>query len=80
MLTLEYATPALLVQDLRASGQTNARLDRRRGLSARLFLPRVHAVAPNASFEVVYGHAWKGAARSETGPKTIRVFRRLAGK
>jgi hypothetical protein len=32
---------------------------------------------PRASFEVVYGHAWKGAARSETGQKTVRVFKRL---
>jgi len=80
MLTLEYANAAQLVQDLRASGQTNARLDRRRGLSHPSLLPRLQAGASRASFEVVYGHAWKGAARSETGTKTIRVFGRLAGK
>jgi hypothetical protein len=36
-------------------------------------------LAPRASFEVVYGHAWKGrprAAQKET-VKTVGVFRRL---
>ena len=80
VLTLRYEHPAQLVQDLRESGQVNVRLDRTRGLSARAFRPRVLALPPSASFEVVYGHAWKSAARGETGPKTIRVFRRLAGK
>ena len=77
MLTLRYEHPAQLLQDLRASGQTNVRLDRRRGLSAKSFRTRVLAGASSASFEVVYGHAWKAAARSETEPKTIRVFRRF---
>jgi len=77
MLTLRYEHPAQLLQDLRASGQTNVRLDRRRGLSTKSFRTRVLASQPSASFEVVYGHAWKGAVRSETEPKTIRVFRRF---
>jgi len=77
VLTLKYANAAQLVQDLRASGQANARLDRARGLSGKSFRTRVLAGGPSASFEVVYGHAWKGAARSESEPKTIRVFRRL---
>lgn len=77
MLTLRYADPARLVADLRASGQTNARRDRRRGLAARALRPILRQAPAQASFEVVYGHAWKGAARSETEPKTIRVFKRL---
>ncbi len=77
VLTLEYGNAAQLLQDLRASGQANARLDRARGLSAKSFRTRVLAGQPSASFEVVYGHAWKGAARSESEPKTIRVFKRF---
>jgi malonyl-CoA O-methyltransferase len=77
VLTLRYADPARLVADLRASGQTNARRDRRRGLAARALRPMLRGAPAQASFEVVYGHAWKGAAPSETAPKTIRVFKRL---
>ena len=77
MLTLRYADAARLVADLRASGQANVRLDRKRGLSGRAFRSRVLAAQPSASFEVIYGHAWKGVARSETEPKAIRVFKRM---
>jgi malonyl-CoA O-methyltransferase len=80
MLTLAYGRPERLVADLRASGQANARLDRRRGLAPRGLRQRLRGTPPDASFEVIYGHAWKGAARSEPGPRTIRVFGRLAGK
>ncbi len=75
MLTFTYAGKASLVADLRASGQTNARTDRTRGLGSRRL--RALASPPRSSFEVVYGHAWKGAARSATGEKTVRVFKRL---
>ena len=76
MLTLTYAGDASLVGDLRASGQTNARADRARGLAGR----RLRALAglPQASFEVVYGHAWKGAPKGETETKTVRVFPRFS--
>ena len=77
VLTLTYGNAAQILQDLRASGQVNARLDRTRGLSAKSFRNRVLGAGPGASFEVVYGHAWKGAAPSETEPKTIRVFKRF---
>jgi malonyl-CoA O-methyltransferase len=80
MLTLRYGDPARLFDDLRASGQTSARLDRRRGLAPRGLRQRLRGAPPDASFELIYGHAWKGAARSEPGPQTIRVFGRLAGK
>lgn len=80
LLTFTYSGAASLVADLRASGQTNARTDRARGLGGRRL--RALASPPRASFEVVYGHAWKGAARSEmtektAGEKTVRVFKRL---
>ena len=77
MLTLSYRDPAQLLRDLRESGQTNARQDRARGLVGKSFKARVLAGPPRASFEVVYGHAWKRVARSETEPKAIRVFKRM---
>jgi len=76
MLTLTYAGDAALVADLRASGQTNARADRARGLAGRQL--RALADLPQASFEVVYGHAWKGAPKSEMAAKTVRVFPRVS--
>jgi len=75
-VTLTYADPAGLLADLRRSGQTSARSDRTRGLSGRRFLARLHAALAAeaaggripATFEVVYGHAWKGrAARAAEG-------------
>jgi len=73
MLELTYRDPALLLQDLRASGQTSARADRPRGLAGRRFGERLRErLAPRATFEVVYGHAWK---REQV--KTVRVFKRL---
>jgi len=80
MLTFTYASGAQLIADLRASGQTSARSDRRRGLSGRRFLKRLEAsLEPRATFEVVYGHAWKGAPRAarEETVKTIGIFKRL---
>jgi len=80
MLTLTYPSGAALLADLRASGQTSARSDRPRGLAGKRFLKRVReTLAPRATFEVVYGHAWKAAARAPSEPtvKTIGIFRRV---
>lgn len=74
MIELEYAGSTDLLADLRASGQTSARADRLRGLTGRAFSARLRAaLAPRASYEVVYGHAWK---RAEV--KTVRVFKRIS--
>lgn len=81
MLTFTYASGAALLADLRASGQTSARSDRQRGLAGRRFLKRLQArLEPRASFEVVYGHAWKGAPRAarEDTVKTIGIFKRVS--
>ena len=81
MLTFTYANGGALLADLRSSGQTSARADRRRGLAGRQFLKRLQAsLEPRASFEVVYGHAWKGAPRAarEDAVKTIGIFKRLS--
>ncbi len=74
-ITLVYADGASLLADLRASGQTYALAGRagekRRGLAGRGFLATLHARLASQmregklpiSFEVVYGHAWRAAAR-----------------
>ena len=76
LLTMDYSGSDQLIADLRASGQTNARADRRRGLSPRAFGERLRAAlgaAPRMTYEVVYGHAWKASA-----VKTVRVFKRIS--
>lgn len=81
-VTLTYADPEGLLADLRRSGQTSARVDRPRGLRGRRFLEQLRAALVaqagggriTATFEVVYGHAWKGEKRrSEDGRAVIRT-------
>ena len=79
LITMDYKASGPLIADLRASGQTNARADRRRGLSARAFGDRLRSAldaSPRMTYEVVYGHAWKRPAR-DTDVKTVRVFKRI---
>jgi len=77
MIELVYARNASLLEDLRRSGQTSARADRPRGLSTRSFVERLRTgLAPRATFEVVYGHAWNGRKMHQE-PKTVRVFKRM---
>jgi malonyl-CoA O-methyltransferase len=80
MIALEYPHGARLLDDLRASGQTNARLDRPRSLAGRAFADALRgrlADERRASYEVVYGHAWKRAPVSSE-VKTVRVFKRFS--
>jgi len=83
VITLDYGNGARLLEDLRASGQTNARADRRRGLSGRAFGAQLRAAlerSPRITYEVVYGHAWKPAPRRDSADpkvKTVRVFKRI---
>src|SRR6266480_1821962 len=78
LLSLAYPDPSGLLADLRASGQTCARADRPRGLAGKRFGARLRsALAPHATFEVVYGHAWKAAPRAAEEVKTVRVFKRI---
>ncbi|HET7198897.1 MAG TPA: hypothetical protein VFI86_09540, partial [Burkholderiales bacterium] len=76
LLHVEYASGAGLLVDLRASGQTNARRDRPRGLAGRGFLAQFRARGLRATYEVVYGHAWKRPP-SAAPTKTVRVFKRV---
>lgn len=78
LLTFAYSDTGALLGDLRASGQTNARADRPRGLAGRGFDAQLRAAlgdAPRATFEVLYGHAWRQAPRTDA--KTVRVFKRI---
>jgi malonyl-CoA O-methyltransferase len=80
ILTFTYSSGAALLADLRASGQTNARVDRPRGLAGKRFVKRLREDLPShATFEIVYGHAWKGPARAarEETVKTIGIFKRI---
>jgi malonyl-CoA O-methyltransferase len=70
-LTLSYTDVAALARDLRLSGQSNVHPARRHGLmapaawsgmEAAYELLRLEGRLP-ATFEIVYGHAWKGIAR-----------------
>jgi malonyl-CoA O-methyltransferase len=71
-LTLTYAEPATLLAELRALGATNATRGRPRGLMGvarwRKMLSALDRARKDgrvpATFEVVYGHAWKGEPRT----------------
>jgi malonyl-CoA O-methyltransferase len=77
MIQVDYSGKDNLLSDLRASGQTSARVDRRRGLGGRAFRDHLRAALPGrATFEVVYGHAWKGR-KADPEVKSVRVFKRM---
>lgn len=81
-LRIEYASGSALLDDLRASGQTHAATGRARGLAGAGFRARLEAQlaarAPQgkvaASFEVVYGHAWKAAPKRAADGRSIVQF------
>ncbi len=73
-MTLTYATAPEMMRDLKAIGATNAAQGRARGLMGRRRWERVidaldamrGGIADRripATFEVIYGHAWKAAPR-----------------
>lgn len=79
MLSFSYRNADALLADLRGSGQTSARPDRPRGLAGRGFGERLRGALgerPQASFEVLYGHAWQAGAARDV--KTVRVFKNLS--
>lgn len=82
LLTLEYPDADTLLTDLRSSGQTSARADRPRGLAGRQFASRLRrglGHKPRATFEVLYGHAWKPAPmKNDPAVKTVRVFKTIS--
>jgi malonyl-CoA O-methyltransferase len=81
-LTLTYADVRSLMRDLKAIGAHNATQGRPGGLSPRSLLDAVERNYETlrrdgklpATFEVVYGHAWKPAPRvSPTGKPVIEI-------
>lgn len=90
-LTLTYADAGTLVRDLKAIGATNATQGRARGLMGKgrwaqaiAALERTRRVGGDnrlpATFEVIYGHAWKGAPRrTPDGHAIVRIERRPRG-
>jgi malonyl-CoA O-methyltransferase len=77
MIEVKYGETGKLLSDLRASGQTSARADRRRGLGGRALRERLRTALPGrATFEVVYGHAWKGR-KADPEVKSVRIFKRM---
>lgn len=83
-LTLTYASLDGLVADLRATGQRNAHAERRRALTGARRWARTRAAYAAlardgrvpATFELVYGHAWKAAPRvTADGRAIIRIDR-----
>jgi len=82
LITLTYADVEALLADLRASGQINVLAGRRRGLTGKEVFSAMRAAYEKlrrdgslpASFEIVYGHAWKGEPRTtEDGRAIVRL-------
>ncbi|HEY1326092.1 MAG TPA: malonyl-ACP O-methyltransferase BioC [Casimicrobiaceae bacterium] len=84
MMTVTYATPAALLRELKHIGATNATRGRPRGLTGARRWQRVLASLERlrrddripATFEVVYGHAWKGEPRRTPEGHAIVQVRR----
>lgn len=86
-IVLTYESVDRLVADLRATGSTNAMQGRARGLTgkqvkqrmAEAYETRRSAGRLPASFEVVYGHAWKAPSRKTAGGDSVVRFVERAG-
>ena len=83
-LTLTYADPEGLLRELKQLGATNATRGRPRGLMGHARWRRMLAALEGmrrdgripATFEVVYGHAWKGEPkRSAEGYPIVKLSR-----
>lgn len=83
VITLEYSSVEAVARDLKAIGAHNSLPDRPRGLSGRGRWERVarqyeahrrNGVLP-ATYEVVYGHAWKAAPRRTADGRQVIEFR-----
>ncbi len=82
VLTLTYASVDDLIAELRAAGETVAMAARRKGLSGRALWERVRTAYARlsqdgrvpATFEVIYGHAWKGEPKQSSDGRAIVRF------
>ena len=72
-ITLSFATPARLLQELRGLGR-NLHVQRFAGLRGRVWQTQLQAGLAHApltlSFEVIYGHAFKAKPRLNVRPET----------
>jgi malonyl-CoA O-methyltransferase len=84
-LTLTYAEPGTVLAELKALGATNATRGRPRGLTGKDRWRRMIAGIERSrregrigvTFEIVYGHAWKGEPRqTPEGHPIVRLQRR----
>ncbi|MDR2166120.1 MAG: methyltransferase domain-containing protein [Zoogloeaceae bacterium] len=83
ILTLTYENLETLVRDLRAAGATCAMRARRRGLAGRAFLETLRTHYERfrregrlpATFEILYGHAWKPDCPPDCRPGDAPVLR-----
>jgi malonyl-CoA O-methyltransferase len=79
LITLTYTDVAALYADLRATGQQNVLAERRRGLTGKALFGAVRIAYEKlrcdgrlpASFEIVYGHAWKPEPRRVADGRAI---------
>jgi malonyl-CoA O-methyltransferase len=87
-VTLTFESPGALLSELKAIGATNRTRGRPRGLTGRARFARVPAALEKlrangripATFEVVYGHAWKGEPRTTPeGHAIVRIARPRSG-
>ncbi|HVF62776.1 MAG TPA: malonyl-ACP O-methyltransferase BioC [Casimicrobiaceae bacterium] len=84
IVTLTYPTPAALMRELKALGATNATRGRPRGLMGRgRFMRAVSELDRHArdgrlpaTFEIVYGHAWKGEPKTVGGLPVVGMPKR----
>ena len=84
MLTLTYSSAIALMRELKAQGAHNVTAARPRGMMGRTRWGRMLDVLESfrregrlpATFEVIYGHAWKPAARVAPDGRAIVRFQR----
>lgn len=85
--TLTYADVRALMRDLKAIGARNAATDRPPALSGKAWLealtrnyePLRHAGKLPATFEVVYGHAWRPVPRTGPGGRPVIDIKPVGG-
>lgn len=84
MITLTYESLEDMVRDIRGAGGTCAMQDRRRGLAGRSWRKELAQGYETfrrdgrlpATFEVVYGHAWKAAPKKTADGRSVIRFDR----
>jgi malonyl-CoA O-methyltransferase len=80
IVTVTYDDADAFLADLHASGQSSALASRPRGLAGRTFreqlrrglATRMRDARLPATYEVVYGHAWKAAPQARGGKTVVR--------